>query len=75
MLDKFDMDYNFQITAEMILKLMQGKALNFQRGENEPRFTFYPPASGVFMTDKQYHSLKASSTHGQGHIFHEIENA
>lgn len=71
---KFEFDYNYQITTDMILSLMQGKKLHFQMGENSPRFTFYPPQQGVFITDRQYAALKASGTNGQGLIFYEIEN-
>jgi len=71
---KFDLDYNYQITTEMILKLMQGKRLHFQMNENSPRFTFHPPESGVFISDKQYHALRAYTSNGQEYIFHQIEN-
>jgi hypothetical protein len=71
---KINLDYNYQITTEMILMLMQGKKINFQLGENSPRFTFYPPQRGFFITERQYYSLKSSCTHGQEPIFYEIEN-
>lgn len=67
------MDYNFQITFEIIGALLRGKKLDFSCGDGH-KFTFHPPIDGIFLTKKQYYALKSCMTHGQSEIFYEIEN-
>ncbi len=71
---EINLDYNYKITTGMILMLMQGKKLHFQMTPDAPRFTFYPPDEGVFISRQQYEALKRSSSSIQDGIFYEIEN-